>query len=251
LSLIAIVYGALICVAQKTLARTIAYSSISQMGLCTLGTFALTPLGLYGSVILQVSHGLTSGALLVVAGILSERSSTGPTSESTSEFGSLSKSMPKLAAIYAAATLASLGLPLFSGFIGELTILRGAYEVRWHWAAWGLLGIILLAGSLLCLYQRIMFGGSPNPENGSASVELQDLSRHEWVPSLSLLLLSLWIGIFPAPLFRILKRPVDIIVIAVHPELRGSSYLRLGTSGNVVPARTVAPDPVPPTGEAK
>ena len=249
LSMIAIVYGALICIAQKDLPRMIAYSSISQMGLCTLGIFALTPLGLYGSVILQLSHGLTTGALLMVAGILSERSSTGPTSESTSEFGRLSKSMPKLAAIYAAATLASLGLPLFSGFIGELTILRGAYEVRWYWAAWSLLGVILVAGSLLWRYQRIMFGGSANSESAPANdaesdpagtVPL-DLSRHEWIPSLALILLSVWIGIFPAPLFRILKRPVENIVTVVHSELR--KY--------VVPARTVAPDPAPPPSEAK
>jgi NADH-quinone oxidoreductase subunit M len=249
LSLIAIVYGALICITQKNLPRMLAYSSISQMGLCTLGIFALTPLGLYGSVILQVSHGLTTGALLVVAGILHERRRTGPTPELISEFGGLSKSMPKLAAIYAAATLASLGLPLFSGFIGELTILRGAYEVRWYWAAWSAIGVILLAGSLLWFYQRIIFRGSPNPANVPASgpesaptnVELQDLNRHEWIPLLSLILLSLWIGIFPAPLFHILKRPVENIVTAVHYELR--RY--------VVPARTVAPDSVSPAGEVK
>ena len=127
--------------------------------------------------------------------------------------------------------------------------MRGAYEVRWYWAAWSLLGVILLAGSLLWLYQRIMFGGSANSESAPANdaesdpagtVPL-DLSRHEWIPSLALILLSVWIGIFPAPLFRILKRPVENIVTVVHSELR--KY--------VVPARTVAPDPAPPASEAK
>jgi NADH-quinone oxidoreductase subunit M len=243
LSLIAIVYGALICIAQKDLARLIAYSSISQMGLCTLGIFALTPIGLYGSVILQVSHGLATGALLLVAGILYERRGSGL----ISEFGGLAKPMPKLAAIYAAATLVSLGLPLFGAFIGELTILHGAYEVRWYWAAWSLVGVVLLAGSLLWVFQRIMFGPAASP----ATEDLADLNTRELATLALLLLVSLWIGIFPAPILRVLKRPVESIVTAVHPEFRGAAYLRLGMSGYAVPARPVPPESVPPAGEAK
>jgi NADH-quinone oxidoreductase subunit M len=243
LSLIAIVYGALICVTQKDLARLIAYSSISQMGWCTLGIFALMPMGLYGSVILQVSHGLATGALLLITGILYERRGIG----SISAFGGLAKPMPKLAATYAAVTLASLGLPLFGAFTGEIAILRGAYEVRWHWAAWSLLGVILLAGSLLWLYQRIMFGASANPENAA----LPDLNRRELATLLSLILLSLSIGIYPAPLFRILQRPVENIISAVHPESRGGAYLRLGMSGSRVPVRTAATESVSPAGRAK
>jgi NADH-quinone oxidoreductase subunit M len=243
LSLIAVVYGALICVAQKDLARLLAYSSISQMALGTLGIFALTPMGLYGSVILQVSHGLATGALLLVTGILYERRGTGL----ISEFGRLAKPMPKLAAIYAAVTLASLGLPLFGAFIGELTILHGAYEVRWYWAAWSLLGVILAAGSLLWFYQRVMFGAEANPAN----TDWLDLDRRELALLLSLILLSLWIGLYPTPLFRALQRPVENIVSAVHPEFRSTAHLRLGTSGYETAARTPAPKPTLPTGEAK
>jgi NADH-quinone oxidoreductase subunit M len=238
-----VVYGALICVAQKDLARLLAYSSISQMGLGTLGIFALTPMGLYGSVILQVSHGLATGALLLVTGILYERRGTGL----ISEFGRLAKPMPKLAAIYAAVTLASLGLPLFGAFIGELTILHGAYEVRWYWAAWSLLGVILAAGSLLWFYQRVMFGAEANPAN----TDWLDLDRRELALLLSLILLSLWIGLYPTPLFRALQRPVENIVSAVHPEFRSTAHLRLGTSGYETAARTPAPKPTLPTGEAK
>jgi NADH-quinone oxidoreductase subunit M len=220
LSLIAVVYGALISVTQKDMKRLIAYSSMSQMGLCALGIFALTPLGLYGSIIQQVSHGISIGALLLIVGILYERRDTGL----ISEFGGLTEPMPKLAAIYAIVTLASLGMPLFSGFVGELTILRGAFEVRWQWAAWGSLGTLLVAASLLWMYQRVTFGGVMNPANEHVG----DLSRRELARLIPLISLSLWIGVYPAPLFRVLRQPVDRIIDAVH-------------SGNYPAARVTEP----------
>ena len=139
LSLIGIIYGALVCMMQKDMKKLIAYSSVSHMGFCTLGIFALTPLGLSGSIIQQVNHGISTGALFLIVGVLYERRHT----RLISEFGGLSTPMPNFAAVYLIVTLSSLGMPLLNGFIGEFTILRGVFEVRWQWAAWGVLGVIL------------------------------------------------------------------------------------------------------------
>jgi NADH-quinone oxidoreductase subunit M len=212
ISLIAIVYGALICVSQKDMKRLIAYSSVSQMGLCTLGIFVFTPLGLYGSIIQQVSHGIAMGALLLIVGILYERRGT----RLIAEFGGLAAPMPKFAAIYMIASLAALGMPLLSGFIGEFTILRGAFEVRWQWAAWALVGVILVAAALVWMYQRVVFGSAASLAHENFE-EPADLSKRELATLIPLLLLSLWIGIYPAPMFRILRQPVELIIEAVHP----------------------------------
>ena len=131
LSLIGIVYGALVCMMQKDMKKLIAYSSVSHMGFCTLGIFALTPLGLSGGIIQQLNHGISTGALFLIVGVLYERRHT----RLISEFGGLSTPMPNFAAVYLIVTLSSLGMPLLNGFIGEFTILRGVFEVSWKRAA--------------------------------------------------------------------------------------------------------------------
>lgn len=204
LSVIAILYGALICLAQKDMNRLIAYSSVSQMGFCTLGIFLLSPLGFYGSVILQVSHGLTTAALLAIAGILYERRQTNV----ISEFGGLAISMPKLAATYLLVTCAALGMPLLSGFIGEFSILRGAFDTHWPIAACALLGVILGAAYLLWLYGRVMLGSATT----AANENLPDLDRRELATLVALIVLTVWIGVYSAPLFRILRQPIERIV---------------------------------------
>ncbi|HEY0702589.1 MAG TPA: NADH-quinone oxidoreductase subunit M [Candidatus Acidoferrales bacterium] len=211
LSLIAIVYAGFICVAQKDLKRLVAYASISQMGFCTLGIFTLTPLGLYGSVLQQVSHGVVTAALLIATGILSERRGA----ETVSDFGGWAKLRPRFAAIFTVAALAAAGLPLLSGFIAEFTVLRGAYDLRWSVAAWAVLGIILVAGALLLMIQRTLFGAAADStaensvEEIAASSGLADLNLRELAPLGALLLVSLWVGIYPGPLLRTLKRPVE------------------------------------------
>src|ERR1700728_32127 len=131
LSLIGIVYGALVCMMQKDMKKLIAYSSVSHMGFCTLGIFALTPLGLSGSIIQQLNHGIATGGLFLIVGMLYERRHT----RLISEFGGLATPMPNFAVIYLIITLSSLGMPLLNGFIGEFTILRGVFELSWQWAA--------------------------------------------------------------------------------------------------------------------
>src|SRR6266852_5966963 len=154
LSIIAIIYGALVCMMQKDMKKLIAYSSVSHLGFCTLGIFALTPHGLSGSILQQINHGISTGALFLIVGILYERRHT----RLISEFGGLSTPMPNFAAIYLIISLSSLGMPLLNGFIGEFTILQGAFQVSKAWAAWGALGVVLGAAYLLWLYQRVMFG---------------------------------------------------------------------------------------------
>jgi NADH-quinone oxidoreductase subunit M len=210
LSLIAIIYGALVCMMQKDMKKLIAYSSVSHLGYCTLGIFALTPMGLSGSVIQQINHGISTGALFLIVGILYERRHT----RLISEFGGLSTPMPGFAAIYMIITLSSLGMPLLNGFIGEFTILRGVFEVSLSWAAWGVLGIILGAAYLLWLYQRVMFGQVTNPANE----HLPDLDLREYCTLVPLVLLAFWIGIYPKPLFRVLDQPVKQIVQVVNPD---------------------------------
>ena len=210
LSLIAIVYGALVCLMQKDMKRLIAYSSVSHLGFCTLGIFALTPNGLAGSVLQQINHGISTGALFLIVGVLYERRHT----RLISEFGGLATPMPNFAAIYLIISLSSLGMPLLNGFIGEFTILQGAFQVSKAWAAWGTLGVILGAAYLLWLYQRVMFGPVTLPVNE----HLPDLNLREMATLVPLVFIAFWIGIYPKPFFSLIEKPVQKIVEQVNPN---------------------------------
>jgi NADH-quinone oxidoreductase subunit M len=210
LSLIGIIYGAIVCLMQKDMKRLIAYSSVSHLGFCTLGIFALTPNGLSGSVLQQVNHGISTGALFLIVGILYERRHT----RLISEFGGLATPMPNFAAIYLIITLSSLGMPLLNGFIGEFTILQGAFVVNKAWAAWGALGIVLGAAYLLWLYQRTMFG----PVTHEVNKTLPDMNLREHAILLPLVAMAFWIGIYPKPFFDYINSPVERIVRQVNPD---------------------------------
>jgi NADH-quinone oxidoreductase subunit M len=209
LSLVGIIYGAIVCLMQKDMKRLIAYSSVSHLGFCTLGIFALTPTGLSGSVLQQINHGISTGALFLIVGVLYERRHT----RLISEFGGLATPMPNFAAIYLIISLSSLGMPLLNGFIGEFTILQGAFIVNKAWAAWGTLGIVLGAAYLLWLYQRVMFGSVTHEANKM----LPDLNLREYAVLLPLVALAFWIGIYPKPFFNYINSPVDKIVHQINP----------------------------------
>jgi NADH-quinone oxidoreductase subunit M len=216
-SVIAIIYGALVCMMQKDMKRLIAYSSVSHLGFCTLGIFALTPMGIQGSILQQVNHGISTGALFLIVGVLYERRHT----RLISEFGGLSTPMPNYAAIYLIITLSSLGMPLLNGFIGEFLILRGTFEVPVHGltlAAWAVTGIVLGAAYLLWLYQRVMFGSVTNPANTA----LPDLNLREYACLVPLVLAALWIGIYPKPVLDYLDEPAKSVVLRVNPEYYNS-----------------------------
>src|SRR5215472_1904037 len=210
LSIIGIIYGALVSLMQKDMKKLVAYSSVSHLGFCTLGIFALNPLGLSGSVIQQINHGISTGALFLIVGILYERRHT----REIAEYGGISNVMPLYATITLIMFMSSLGLPLLNGFIGEFTILQGSYMENKWWAAWAVIGVILGAAYLLWLYQRVFFGNVTNPKNE----HLRDLSAREVLTFAPLLAAAVWIGVYPKPLFEILDQPVKGIVATVRPD---------------------------------
>src|SRR5512146_758426 len=210
LSIIGIVYGALVSLMQQDWKKLVAYSSVSHLGFCTLGIFAMNPNGLAGSVIQQINHGISTGMLFLVIGIVYERRHT----REISEYGGLAHVMPKYAVIFAIAMLSSAGLPLLNGFIGEFTILQGAFEANRAWAAFAVTGVILGAAYLLWLYQRTMLGQVTNGKN----LVIPDMNLREIAIFVPLILWAVWIGIYPKPYFDILKQPVTEIVQRVRPE---------------------------------
>ncbi len=239
-SVIGIIYGALVCMMQKDMKRLIAYSSVSHLGFCTLGIFALTPMGIQGSILQQLNHGISTGALFLIVGVLYERRHT----RLISEFGGLSTSMPNYATIYLIITLSSLGMPLLNGFIGEFLILRGTFEVTGFangkvFAAWAVAGIVLGAAYLLWLYQRVMFGKVTN----AANEKLPDLNLREWACLVPLVLAALWIGIYPGPVLKYLDEPAHAIVQRVNPDYFKVQAARAAATA-VLPA---AVQPMPET----
>ncbi|MBK5290619.1 MAG: NADH-quinone oxidoreductase subunit M [Acidobacteriia bacterium] len=217
LSIIAIVYGALVCLMQKDMKKLIAYSSVSHMGFCTLGIFALNPAGLAGSILQQINHGISTGMLFLIVGIVYERRH----SREIAEYGGLMKVMPVFAFVFLIAALSSMGMPPLNGFIGEITILQGAYQMSFNWAFWSVVGIALGAAYLLWLYQRTMLG-----EVAGKNAKLLDLSWREIAVFAPLIVWAFWIGLYPKPYFDILERPVAQIVERVRPGYYAERKLR-------------------------
>src|SRR6266849_5130179 len=217
LSVVGIIYGALVSLMQQDMKKLVAYSSVSHLGFCTLGIFALNPLGLSGSVIQQFNHGISTGALFLIVGVLYERRHT----REISEYGGISNVMPAYATITMIMFLSSMGLPLLNGFVGEFTILQGAFmekEMGGHsglfWTAFAVSGVILAAAYLLWLYQRVFFGSVTNPKNE----KLHDLTPRELVTFVPLIIMAFWVGLYPKPFFQILEQPVNQLVQAVRPN---------------------------------
>jgi NADH-quinone oxidoreductase subunit M len=214
LSIIAIIYGALVSLMQKDMKKLVAYSSVSHLGFCTLGIFALNSAGLSGSVLQQINHGISTGALFLIVGILYERRHT----REISEYGGISNVMPVYATITMIMFLSSMGLPLLNGFVGEFTILQGTFMENWRWGAWAVPGVVLAAAYLLWLYQRVFFGTVTNPKNE----KLHDLTPREVLTFVPLLIMAFWIGLYPKPFFQILEQPVNQIVENVRgPQVGG------------------------------
>jgi NADH-quinone oxidoreductase subunit M len=213
LALVSIVYGALVALVQKDMKKLVAYSSVSHMGFVVLGLFALTPMAVKGAVLQMVNHGVSTGALFLIVGVLYERRHT----RLISEFGGLSAPMPVCAAVFMIMAMASIGLPGLNGFVGEFLILMGTWGVNWVWVAVAALGIILGAGYMLWLYQRVMFGKVTNPANQG----LKDLTRLELATLLPLVLFAFWIGVYPKPFLNLIEKPVEKVVRIVNPGYFG------------------------------
>jgi NADH-quinone oxidoreductase subunit M len=208
LAIIGIVYAALVTLVQRDMKKLIAYSSVSHLGFCMLGMFALNTLGLQGSVLQMINHGLSTGGLFLLVGIVYERRHT----REIAQFGGLAHVMPVYATFTLIIFLASMGLPLLNGFIGEFLILQGAFSANRIWAYWAVSGVVLGAAYLLWLYQRVFWGKITNPENE----RLLDLNARELATLIPLVALCFWIGLYPKPFLELLEKPLDRLAARVQ-----------------------------------
>jgi NADH-quinone oxidoreductase subunit M len=213
LSVIGIIYGALVSLVQKDMKKLVAYSSVSHLGFVMLGMFALNPMGIRGSVFQMINHGISTGALFLLVGMVYERRHT----RMIADYGGLAKQMPKYAGLFLVAALSSMGLPALNGFIGEFMILLGvANSTAYGTMAFAVLaavGIVLGAAYLLWLYQRVFWGPLDNPENA----KLSDVNGRELGMMVALIALMIWLGVYPKPFLDVLEKPVDYVVEKVEP----------------------------------
>lgn len=195
---IMVIYGAMVAYAQEDMKQVIAYSSISHMGIIILGTFALNPEGISGAVFFMLSHGIISGALFMLVGVIYDRRHT----KQISEFGGLASVMPKFALIFGIMLMASVGLPLTMGFVGEFLALVGFFAVSPIMTMFAGTSIILGAAYMLYLYKRSFFG----PITVEANRSLKDLKANELSALVPLVLVVVWLGIYPKPVLG----PIDV-----------------------------------------
>jgi NADH-quinone oxidoreductase subunit M len=207
LSVIAIIYGGVICLAQTDLKRLIAYSSVSHMGFVTLGIFALNSQGVEGGILQMINHGVVTGALFLSVGIIYERTH----SRQIADYGGLATYMPVYAAFFMVFTLAAVGLPGTNGFIGEFLIILGGFTANRLAGVLAATGIIIGAGYMLWLYQRIFF-----QRVNKKIVGLEEMYIREALALLPLLILVFWIGVYPAPFLDIMHASVEHLLQRVN-----------------------------------
>ncbi len=224
LAIIGIIYGALVAMVQPDVKRLVAYSSVSHMGFVVLGMFSFTEWGMQGSLYQMLNHGVSTGALFLIVGMIYERRHT----RMISEFGGLSISMPLFSTFFVIASLSSIGLPFLNGFVGEFMIMLGTWmsaAVSRAWLATMLAGtgVILSAVYLLWMLQRVVFGPLKNEKNA----RLRDLNAREIGLLIPLLILMLLMGVYPKPFLDLSRASVETVRSRVfHPE-SGGTYTRL------------------------
>ncbi len=235
LAVVGIVYGALMCFVQKDMKRLVAYSSVSHLGFVMLGLMALTAEGLTGGVYQMLNHGVSTGALFLMVGMLYERRHT----RLISEYGGIARQVPWIAVAFVIVTLSSIGLPGTNGFVGEFLILSGTWFGKLARAPWfsavAATGVILGAIYMLVLVERVFFGPMHNPKNKG----LGDLSLREWVVLAPLLILIGVMGLVPQPFLDPAKPAVDRLLTrfaAAEQRLRDQDPARPPTTGSQPPA---------------
>jgi len=209
LAVIGIIYGALVAMVQPDLKKLVAYSSVSHLGFVVLGLFSQDHIGIQGSVIQMVNHGLSTGALFLLVGMIYERRH----SRMIVDFGGLAKNMPVFATIFLIVTLSSIGLPGLNGFVGEFMILLGSFvggAIPIWYVVFATTGVILAAVYMLWMFQRVMFG-TLDEKNAS----LPDLKPREIAVLVPILLFIVWIGVFPKTFMDPMEKSVDAIVVKV------------------------------------
>ncbi len=210
LAIIGVIYGALVAMAQKDMKRLVAYSSVSHMGFLMLGIFALNPEGVTGGLIQMINHGVSTGALFLLIGIIYEKRHT----REIAAFSGLSKVIPVFAVIFAITMFSSIGLPGLNGFVGEFLILLGLFKTNIVFAAFAVTGIVLGAAYMLWLFQRTMFG---EPE-GADNQNMTDLNLRQLCYMLPLVILMFWIGLYPKPFLTRIQPTVNHYVGQVQEK---------------------------------
>ena len=217
LSVVGILYGAWVSTVQPDLKKLVAYSSVSHLGFVMLGVFTFSMQGLMGGVLQMINHGLSTGALFLLVGMLYERRHT----RLIAAFGGLWPIIPAFSVLFLIVSLSSLGLPGLNGFVGEFLILLGAFQVSRVAAALATAGIIFAAVYMLWMYQRVVFGTTTDPEN----LRLRDLSPREWALVLPVVALIVWIGVYPAPFTSKTEATVEALIQQVETK---AGAVRLG-----------------------
>jgi len=212
LGAIGIIYGAIAAAMQRDLKRLVAYSSVAHLGFIVIGTFALNTEGLTGGVLQMVNHGVSTGALFLLVGMIYERRHT----REISELGGLQKPAPLLAAVFMVVMLSSVGLPGLNGFVGELLVLLGAFNAHRWWAVVAAAGVILAAVYLLWAYQRVFHG----PASG-ANAETPDLRWREGLVMVPFIAAIVFMGVYPKPVIERIEPAVDAIIAHVEDNVSG------------------------------
>ncbi|HTA59742.1 MAG TPA: NADH-quinone oxidoreductase subunit M, partial [Candidatus Baltobacteraceae bacterium] len=204
LAIIGIIYGALVALVQPNLKKLVAYSSVSHLGFVVLGIFSFHTISMQGAVYQMLAHGISTGALFFLVGMLYDRRHT----FEISEYGGLVKPMPQYAAFFLFVALSSMGLPMLNGFVGEYLILLGTYQWHWGWASWAATGVILSACYLLWSYQRVFYGDVTNDKNR----DLPDVDAREKWGLVVFAVITLWMGLGSPFFTRRVAAPVDWVI---------------------------------------
>jgi NADH-quinone oxidoreductase subunit M len=217
LSVIGIIYGAWVSTVQADIKKLVAYSSVSHLGFVVLGLFTFTPQGLVGGLIQMVNHGLSTGALFLMVGMIYERRHT----RLIADFGGLWGVIPAFSVIFLIVCLSSLGLPGLNGFVGEFLVLLGAFQVDRLAAVLATSGIIFAAVYLLWMYQRVCFGTVVSEANR----RLGDLTPREWAVLLPVLLFIFWIGVYPTTFTAMTEPSVQALITQVQSKAQATAAM--------------------------
>ena len=220
LSVIAIIYTSLVALAQTDIKKLIAYSSVAHMGFVTMGIFTVTEQGLQGGLFQMISHGIVSGALFLCVGVLYDRIG----SREIETYGGLVNRMPIYAFVFMVFTMANIGLPGTSGFVGEFLTLIGAFKVNTYVAFFATVGVILSAAYALWLYRRIIFGTLEKER----LKEIMDLTAREKLILIPLVILTLFFGLYPAPIMDVTAASVDNLIENYQTYLDANQAVSIG-----------------------
>jgi NADH-quinone oxidoreductase subunit M len=218
LAFVGIVYGAWVAMVQPDLKSLVAYSSVSHLGFVVLGIFALNSEGIAGSVLQMVNHGLSTGALFLMVGMIYERRHT----RMIADYGGLFRVIPFFGGTFLLVVLSSIGLPGLNGFVGEFLILLGTFRVHPLYALVAVTGIVWAAWYMLGMVRRVLFGPLTHPENA----DISDLTWNERIVLVPVLVLIVWIGVYPAPFLRRMEASVERVIVQVkrRQTVQGSEF---------------------------